>query len=575
VTDTYTFDTYKNDYKINVRANTISEFKLIMTEREVPPVPEVYIEPADSEILLNTTHRFNLVVDGAIVENIRWAETGTPEILSLDREGCGDTECNYTGLEAGETTVIAYYEWFGREYTAEARVKVLENPAPEVHIEPADANLFIDDTALYKAVVADGKTVETVGWEITEGQSYAKTDTAGLGDLECNVTGLATGQAVLTFKFNWYGNTLSVSTTINVMRNIDKVSVKILPENPQISEGESVQLTTEPVGCEPEEIEFVSWLSSNTKTATIDETGLVKGVKYGSSTIYYFYKICGKTKLAQTTLEVVNGVVVTITPEEEVNIAGGPDNTSVQLGYKVSGGKEITDVEWSSDWYLKVDQTGLVTAKEGCAGVYTVTLSYKYNGEANSVTKDIGAFVVTVKMPSFTSYFQTKKTLLVEYNSPMASMIRNGVVKILTPDTIVRNGTSGPYSIFVDNVGEGKEAAKFTFDLTDANGQFPGRHIDFKELESYGEAEIEFTPTISPDSITGTVGKQAPIEINITRGGLECEITKVEPEDTSVVTVWGITMFKGNKVGDTNFIVTYKPKNVDKEFTAKIPVHIK
>lgn len=387
------------------------------------------------------------------------------------------------------------------------------------------------------------------------------------------VTGVAPGTTKISLSYKWNNTEYVLSKEITIY---DDFAINISPQS--VSDKKINDTIDFSYTCDTEHytVTDIAWVSDNESAVTVDSTGKATCVGDGTANIYVTCKVNGadytSEKVAVNVLP--DTVVVTITPEEEINIAGGPD-TSVQLGYKVSGGKEITDVKWSTNYYaLKVDQTGLVTAREGCSGVYNVTLTYKYKGEEYSVTKDIGAFVVTVKMPSFTSYSQTKQTLLVEYNSPMISMIRNGGVQILTPDTIVQSGTSGPYSIFVNIVGEGEEAAKFKFDLIDENGQFPGRHIDFKGLESYGEAQIEFTPTISPESLTAKVNALTAIDINITRGGLECEINSVTAEDPSVAEVIGHIMFKGKKVGDTNFVITYKPKNVDKEFTAKVPVHI-
>lgn len=413
----------------------------------------------------------------------------------------------------------------------------------------------------------EGEPVSDIQWSSLD-ETVAAVDDNGL------VTGIAAGNTKIKLSYKWSGNTYSATKDINVYGDF-KITV-----SPKEVSDKTVNDTIDfSYTCDTDHytVTDIAWVSDNESAVTVDSTGKATCIGEGTAKIYVTCKADGtdytSEKVAVNVLP--DTVTVTITPDEEINIAGGPDNTSVKLEYKVSGGKEITDVEWSTNYYaLKVDQTGLVTAKEGCADVYNVTLTYKYKGEEYSVTKDIGAFVVAVRMPSFTDYFKTKQTLQVDYNSSIGPMIRNGGVHILTPDTIVQSGSTGPYSIFVDIVGEGKEAAEFLFDLTNANGEFPGRHIDLKGLKSSGEAYIEFTPTISPESLTAKMGVKTPIDINITRGGLECEIKSVTPEDPSVAEVYGTTMFKGIKAGDTNFVITYHPKNVDKEFTVKVPVHI-
>lgn len=539
-----------------VLPNNITKFTISL--HYVPYPPFVTITSDKNEIYVGDTLQMGYTVEGEPITDPVWSSEN-PEIATIDSNGL------VTGVSEGIATIKLSYKWNESDYSVTKTVyvdNVVSFNCPDTVIlgEVNDASISGGNIGY----------VSEIHWAVSDEDILELTSAPVLDHEIVQFKGIKGGKADIQVSYKFNEKTYTMSKEVSVLV---PPAVKIIPETDvSVVADETVQLS---YSADRDELTDKVWSSENEDTATVDQTGLVTGVAKGTATIKFAYKWNGKDYSVTKNITVtVEAPAVTITPEEEINIAGGPD-TSVPLGYKVSGGKEITDVKWSSDWYaLKVDQTGLVTAKEGCSGVYNVTLSYKYKGEEYSVTKDIGAFVVAVKMPSFTSYSQTKQTLLVEYNNSMGPMIRNGGVHILTPDTIVQSGTSGPYSIFVNIVGEGKEAATFTFDLTNANGEFPGRHIDFKGLESYGEAQIEFTPTISPESLTAKVGENTPIEVNITRGGLECEIKSVTAEDPSVVTVWGTTLFKGNKVGDTNFIVTYKPKNVDKEFTATIPVHI-
>lgn len=79
--------------------------------------------------------------------------------------------------------------------------------------------------------------------------------------------------------------TITVNPTINVLPEVGRVV--IAPANPRVLEGASIQLTATVLDVEDRVIMglTIAWSSSNTSRATVDNTGLVRGISAGTVNI--------------------------------------------------------------------------------------------------------------------------------------------------------------------------------------------------------------------------------------------------------------------------------------------------
>ena len=101
------------------------------------------------------------------------------------------------------------------------------------------------------------------------------------------VTGRKSG-TVLIAASSWGKNavaTITVNPSVTVFPEVGRIV--IAPTNPRIDEGQSVQLRATVLDVEDRAITgmTVTWSSSNTNRATVDDSGLVRGISNGTVTI--------------------------------------------------------------------------------------------------------------------------------------------------------------------------------------------------------------------------------------------------------------------------------------------------
>ena len=101
------------------------------------------------------------------------------------------------------------------------------------------------------------------------------------------VTGVRAGTVRIAAS-SWGKNaiaTIVVSPSLTVLPGVGRIV--ITPTNPRIKEGESVQLTATVLDVDARVISgmTITWSSANTSRATVDNTGLVRGVSSGTVSI--------------------------------------------------------------------------------------------------------------------------------------------------------------------------------------------------------------------------------------------------------------------------------------------------
>ena len=150
----------------------------------------------------------------------------------------------------------------------------------DVFLDSNETTIFVEEKtklplANAKIYYDDGYTQVTanLNWEITSGSEYISLD----GD---EVTAKKKGTAVLKGSM---GNS-SVTYTINVKEIVQVTSISLNKNTIKIEKGEQETLksTINPTDATNKN---VTWTSSNTKVATVDNNGKVTGVSVGESTI--------------------------------------------------------------------------------------------------------------------------------------------------------------------------------------------------------------------------------------------------------------------------------------------------
>ena len=214
------------------------------------------------------------------------------------------------------------------------------------------------------AASATEQTVE-VGKTITLTSSYSRwyshawtSDNNDVATVDgsgstATVTGVAVGDAVITDTVkSWYDETTeTVEYTIHVVASTPATSVSISGEN-SVTQFSTLQLT--PVTDPADASGTASWASSNEAILTVDENGLVTGLRRGTATVSLtFTNADGSSKMAtkDITVEAVTeatdqaGVYYLLDPTKDAN-SNDTGHWGPQYGIATVN---VTGATWSND----------------------------------------------------------------------------------------------------------------------------------------------------------------------------------------------------------------------------------
>lgn len=259
-----------------------------------------------------------------------------------------------TGVNPGTVTITATTV---NNLMATCTVTV-KQPVTSITLNPETATILKGETLTITAtVLPENAEDKTLTW--TSSNPTVATVNDGV------VEALAQGEAIITATS---ANGITASSTITV---IDKATEIVLDYyDIEVIAGNTFQLTATllPEGCEPETL---TWSSSHTSIATVDDNGLVTAVSPGTASITV---MSSNGLTANCTVYVLPVLVetVTVTPYNVEAVEG----TSVQLKAEVSPANATdTTVIWksSNENVATVDEIGLVTIQSPGDAIVTAT----------------------------------------------------------------------------------------------------------------------------------------------------------------------------------------------------------
>jgi len=180
--------------------------------------------------------------------------------------------------------------WFAAAFFAAASacgkdpVNLDGTAVDSVLVTPASASLQVGSSMSLTAEVYDasGTVMPSVGvtWS-SEDSSIALVSQSGI------ITALRAGTVRIAAS-SWGKNavaTITVSPALTVLPAVGRIV--IAPSNPKVNEGQTIQLTASVLDTQDRVITGMTiiWSSSNTSRATVDNTGLVRGLSSGTVTI--------------------------------------------------------------------------------------------------------------------------------------------------------------------------------------------------------------------------------------------------------------------------------------------------
>ena len=244
-----------------------------VTDTDEPaPVESVAVSPPAMQLTAGTTGALDAEVKDAAGHVVRdrrvvWA-TANPGIATVSGNGV------VTGVAVGRVDIAATAE--GK--SAIASVTIVSAPArvASVRVSPDRVSLFVAASANLVANAYDSQGAaiggRTAVW-MTNNASVAAVSQTG------RVTGLLPGTAVITAVIDGASNVSQV--TVNL---VPVARVTVSPADVSVNAGKSAQLTARVLDASGNVLSgrAVTWESSDTRLATVDQGGVVRGIRKGN-----------------------------------------------------------------------------------------------------------------------------------------------------------------------------------------------------------------------------------------------------------------------------------------------------
>ena len=299
---------------------------------------------------------------------LTWESTN-PSVATIDTDG------TVTAHKAGQTTIIVR-SVNGKVNRCIVKVQDGQNiPITGVTLDYESADLKVNETLKLNATINPDNTTEskTLTWE-SSNPDVASVDSNGL------VTAKKAGDAIITVTTS---NNLKDTCSIHVGENVVEITgVELNKSAVTLTEGMTETLTATILPADTTMDKTLTWSSSNSAVATVDQQGKITAVSEGTATITVT-TINNKTATCVVTVEKQEIPIesVTLNTEETVLRAGNTTNLTATINPENTTMDET--LTWSSDnnEVATVDQQGKVTAVG--AGNATITVE-TVNGKTDT-----------------------------------------------------------------------------------------------------------------------------------------------------------------------------------------------
>ena len=266
-------------------------------------------------------------------------------------------------------------------------------PLENITVEKSEVTLYKNESVDVKVTAnPDGAKWRTLKASIKSGDDFAYAEETEEG---VKITGLAEGTSVVTVAAN-DGDTpeLVKEITVNVKEN-RITSVDVTAENDdEILRGNTKQLKTSYEVEEPDrettDDTKVTWASSDEEVATVDENGVVTGLKDGKATITA--TIAGKSDTYEVTVKEVHveGIVISDETIENLQNSQPVVGDTIEIPFTVNP-EDCTDIEEEILEFVKTQFD---------EEMVDVTVSYDEETKTGTIsitTKKAGTTEVTVE----------------------------------------------------------------------------------------------------------------------------------------------------------------------------------
>ncbi len=322
-------------------------------KKQTIPVTGVTLNETKLELVEGGSAKLTATVlpENATNKNVTWSSSNK-SIATVDKNG------SIKAINEGNTTITVTTKDSG--HTATCEVTVAESAIRVTSVELDEDELSLNPDKSYKltaTVLPENATNKNVTWS-SSNKSIATVDQSG------NVTAKALGNATITVttEDGGYTDTCEINVT---EKPIPVTSVSLSKDKLELVEGESAQLTATvlPANATNKNVVWSTRSTSDESIATVDQSGNVKAVGEGTTTIYVTTDDGGYTAYCVVTVSAkipVTGVTLNETKLELV------EGESAQLTATIlpanATNKNVTWSSFGTD-IATVDQNGKVTAQ--------------------------------------------------------------------------------------------------------------------------------------------------------------------------------------------------------------------
>jgi uncharacterized protein YjdB len=247
-----------------------------VTDADEPlPVGSITVAPSTMEVAAGATGALDAEVRdeaGNVLRNRRivWA-SAKPTIATVSENGV------VTGVAAGLVDIAATSE--GRSATARVTVVAPAAKVSSVRIVPDKVTLFVAATASLTATGFDSKGAPVPGRQVvwtTNNAPVAAVSQTG------RVTGIIPGTAVITAVIDGAVGTSAITVTM-----VPVARVMVSPADLTIDAGKSATLTARTLDASGNTLtgRAIVWSSSDTRFVTVDQAGVIRGIRRGSAVV--------------------------------------------------------------------------------------------------------------------------------------------------------------------------------------------------------------------------------------------------------------------------------------------------
>jgi uncharacterized protein YjdB len=385
------------------------------------PVSSVVVTPSGSDLVVGQTTQLKAEPrDGSgqplVGRAVSWS-TSTPNVASVSSTGL------VTAITPGTATISATSE--GKAGTA--TINVSPKPVSSVILSPGQASVTVGQTVQLSGQVTDDQGNVLSGRPITYTSgtpAVATVSTSGL------VTGVTPGTATITATSEGKSGTATITVT-----PIPVVSVVVVPNTPNVTVGQTVQLSVTVQGPNNQELtgRTASWSSGAPSIASVSPAGVVSGLAPGTAIV--FANVEGVVGSATVTVRQVPVASVVVSPSTATVAVGGAVQLSASV--KDASGADLPGrlVGWTSsdESIAVVSSTGRVSGIK----VGSVTITASSEGKSGTA-----AVTVTAAPVASVNVTPPTATVIVGQTTTLTAQTLDGSGNILTGRAVTWTSSS-------------------------------------------------------------------------------------------------------------------------------------